>query len=581
MVMMQSPKSDSGQPGSPPLSQPNSPSLSQGKSPVINEKLSSNMLLSLTPTAASPSETPQSNIHSPQSFNSDGLLIRFQDYQLLDSKNFELKNKFALLSKEKSSHRSSNSDHIVYTKSDRDLLEPSAKFSIERLKQLADHNIHNRLSPSDLDKVPSGKYSIDHSAKYVVPKEPGMQSIQNQSFPSVLSVPVISAPSVLTSLQTVGQHAAFESSRQQQSSSQHPEHIKQDSHPPQQHSFAIKYPPRSVSPADLDIERFKIARSITNGKELSDFGFRIQLGGLSSNYARSDTSEELIVDGNEDSSHDATSGCPVDLTRSIDSSSAKSLATSDQEITPKRLAFSVENILDPNKFNGKQNQNNNNCSGINHNNNNNNNSTSQNDKSNFHSNINNNNNNNKFWSGFDRDDRADDDQSDSRSAKDMNDIEQDELGDDTMGSDIDDHASETDSKKDGGSSRSGDGKSQGNSSKPRRARTAFTYEQLVSLENKFKTTRYLSVCERLNLALSLSLTETQVKIWFQNRRTKWKKQNPGMDVNSPTVPPPNSGGSFGPGSYASSLLYPHAVPYPPYGPYFHPLGAHHLGHSHS
>ena len=50
------------------------------------------------------------------------------------------------------------------------------------------------------------------------------------------------------------------------------------------------------------------------------------------------------------------------------------------------------------------------------------------------------------------------------------------------------------------------------SSKPRRARTAFTYEQLVALENKFKTTRYLSVCERLNLALSLNLTETQVRI---------------------------------------------------------------------
>ena len=47
--------------------------------------------------------------------------------------------------------------------------------------------------------------------------------------------------------------------------------------------------------------------------------------------------------------------------------------------------------------------------------------------------------------------------------------------------------------------------------KQRRARTAFTYEQLVALENKFKTTRYLSVCERLNLALSLSLTETQVR----------------------------------------------------------------------
>lgn len=84
------------------------------------------------------------------------------------------------------------------------------------------------------------------------------------------------------------------------------------------------------------------------------------------------------------------------------------------------------------------------------------------------------------------------------------------------------------SSSNGGGDRGGSG-----GGKPRRARTAFTYEQLVALENKFKTTRYLSVCERLNLALQLSLTETQVKIWFQNRRTKWKKQNPGLDVNSP------------------------------------------------
>jgi len=48
--------------------------------------------------------------------------------------------------------------------------------------------------------------------------------------------------------------------------------------------------------------------------------------------------------------------------------------------------------------------------------------------------------------------------------------------------------------------------------KPRRVRTAFTYEQLVALENKFRQTRYLSVCERLNLALSLNLTETQVVV---------------------------------------------------------------------
>ncbi|XP_062987665.1 NK1 transcription factor-related protein 2 [Elgaria multicarinata webbii] len=84
--------------------------------------------------------------------------------------------------------------------------------------------------------------------------------------------------------------------------------------------------------------------------------------------------------------------------------------------------------------------------------------------------------------------------------------------------------------------------------KPRRARTAFTYEQLVALENKFRATRYLSVCERLNLALSLSLTETQVKIWFQNRRTKWKKQNPGVDgTGQPgsNAMPPGGGGAGG------------------------------------
>ncbi|XP_018549881.1 NK1 transcription factor-related protein 1 [Lates calcarifer] len=90
------------------------------------------------------------------------------------------------------------------------------------------------------------------------------------------------------------------------------------------------------------------------------------------------------------------------------------------------------------------------------------------------------------------------------------------------------------------------------SGKPRRARTAFTYEQLVALENKFKSTRYLSVCERLNLALSLSLTETQVKIWFQNRRTKWKKQNPGADTSAPTGAG-GTGGTGGAGGGAGGL----------------------------
>ncbi|KAJ7324512.1 hypothetical protein JRQ81_017532 [Phrynocephalus forsythii] len=106
------------------------------------------------------------------------------------------------------------------------------------------------------------------------------------------------------------------------------------------------------------------------------------------------------------------------------------------------------------------------------------------------------------------------------------------------------------------------------SGKPRRARTAFTYEQLVALENKFKATRYLSVCERLNLALSLSLTETQVKIWFQNRRTKWKKQNPGADTSAPTGGGGGGVGGGGGGGLSGAL-----------SPLSHspPMGSHSLG----
>ncbi|XP_060035170.1 homeobox protein Nkx-2.6 [Erinaceus europaeus] len=58
----------------------------------------------------------------------------------------------------------------------------------------------------------------------------------------------------------------------------------------------------------------------------------------------------------------------------------------------------------------------------------------------------------------------------------------------------------------------------------RKPRVLFSQAQVLALERRFKQQRYLSAPEREHLAGALQLTSTQVKIWFQNRRYKCKRQ---------------------------------------------------------
>lgn len=221
MVMMQSPISDIPQPTSPRSTTPNSPNNNNNTTKAMN--ISDGKF----------HKFESIRLERPQPTKFDGILLaRFQEHDDNDMKNRPL----------------------IYPKESGDL-EASAKFSIERLKQLTGQNI-NRLSPSE-DSNQSSKYS--HEARYNL--SPGKSADGDANLHHSNSLNIVNS--------SVAAAAAA----------------------------AAKY--ATLNPNELaDLERFK--RTMVNGKELSDFGFRIQLGGLNTNYARSETSEELNVDGNDD-----------------------------------------------------------------------------------------------------------------------------------------------------------------------------------------------------------------------------------------------------------------------------------------
>ncbi|XP_020043105.2 homeobox protein Nkx-2.6 [Castor canadensis] len=70
----------------------------------------------------------------------------------------------------------------------------------------------------------------------------------------------------------------------------------------------------------------------------------------------------------------------------------------------------------------------------------------------------------------------------------------------------------------------GGGPEQPRTRQRRKPRVLFSQAQVLALERRFKQQRYLSAPEREHLASALQLTSTQVKIWFQNRRYKCKRQ---------------------------------------------------------